>query len=293
MYSIRRTGCFSYLIVFIGVLLPQLSLASQSSITQAAGSACRMKQQTNTSVESQALLNAKRQAVEFAQTHISVQSKVSNFKLEKDIIKSFAEANVTVLSVLKKYWDNKKKCYSINIMAEVIPVNSLLANNDLLMMNNPSAPLTVKIWTDHAEYKTGQYMTIYLKGNKPFYGRLLYKDAAGNLLQILPNPNRKNNFFNGSVVYQIPNAEDAFELLIEPPFGDEMLTLYASTAPLGKIDKVNAGAVYKVTESSEKIAYKTRGIRIVTNQGNFKDDNYRKNKLVEFAETSTNTVILK
>jgi len=121
--SIQRTWYFSYLALFIGVLLPQLSLASQSSITQAAGSACRIKQQNNSSVESQALLNAKRQAVEFAQTHISVQSKVSNFKLEKDIIKSFAEANVTVLSVIEKSWDSQKKCYSISIMAEVIPVN--------------------------------------------------------------------------------------------------------------------------------------------------------------------------
>ncbi len=279
--------------VIITLFFLPLAQANQSSITTATGSACKTGKQNAIATESLALLNAKRQAVEFASTHIIVQSKVSNFKLEKDVIKSFAEADVKVLSIIKKSWDAKQQCYAIDITAEVIPVLSILTDNSLLLMNTPTAPLTVKVWTDRAEYKRGQYMTIYLKGNKPFYGRLVYKDASGNLLQILPNPNRNATYFNGAVVYQIPDREDAFELLVEPPYGEEILTLYASTAPLGKINKVNMGAVYKITESIKKVAYKTRGIRLVTSERNYDGVLQRKNKLVEFDESSVVVLIKK
>ncbi|WP_177208031.1 DUF4384 domain-containing protein [Pseudoalteromonas denitrificans] len=265
-------------------------MSAQSSITKAQGEACKTAKHTKLQIESQALLNAKRQAVEFAKTYVKVQTQVTNFELEKDIIKSFSEAEVKVLSVNNKTWDDKQRCYSISIMAEIFPVLLSQGQGDLLM-TNPTAPLTVKVWTDQAQYHLGQYMKIYIKGNKPFYGRLTYKDASGNLLQILPNVNRSSHHFNGSVTYQVPDIKDNFELLVEPPLGLEKLTLYASTAPLGKIEKQDIGGIYKISQSPEQVGFKTRGIRLITSNNNNKTG--KANIVAEFDEAWVKTEIIK
>lgn len=280
---------YSFLFLLVYILLNQVH-AAQSSITNAKGSACLNQGETKKQVESQALLDAKRQAVEFAKTYVSVQTKVKNFKLEKDLIKSFAQAEVKVLSIVKQSWDEKNTCYFISLMAEVFPVSTLLNMQSDMLMNNPTAPLTVKLWTNQLQFRPGQYMKIYIKGNKPFYGRLTYKDASGNLLQVLPNPNRSEYHFNGSVTYQVPDMNDNFELLVAPPLGIESLTLYASTAPLGKVEKQNIGGVYKLTQGSEKIAYQTRGIRIIS--VNSKNNNAQDGSLAEFDEASVQTEII-
>ena len=71
-----------------------------------------------------------------------------------------------------------------------------------------------------------------MKGNKPFYVRVVYEDADGSILQLLPNPYRQDNYFNGGVVYEIPSGNDRFELEVSPPFGEENIVVYA---PAGHI----------------------------------------------------------
>jgi hypothetical protein len=92
------------------------------------------------------------------------------------------------------------------------------------------------LWTDKQTYKQGEKITIYLKGNKPFHARILYKDAACDLLQLLPNPHRPENYFNGGVIYEIPSGNDRFDLEVTPPFGQEDILIYAGTSPLGDIN---------------------------------------------------------
>jgi len=62
-------------------------------------------------------------------------------------------------------------------------------------------------------------MRIYLKGNKPFYGKVLYKQADGSLVQLLPNPFRNQDYFNGGVVYELPSGEDHFDMEVTATFG--------------------------------------------------------------------------
>ena len=53
-----------------------------------------------------------------------------------------------------------------------------------------------------------------------------------------------------------------FDLTITPPFGEEQLTLYASTAPLGDLESANLGPVLEIQTAPEEVARKTRGIKI-------------------------------
>jgi len=125
-----------------------------------------------------------------------------------------------------------------------------------------SDPLFVQIWTNKREYRQGERIRIYLKGNKSFYARIIYRDASGAMLQILPNPYRAENYFKGGVMYEIPSNTDRFDLEVNPPFGEENIVLYASTSQLGDISLKPQGGVYLITTKREEISEKTRGLKI-------------------------------
>lgn len=244
--------------------------AGQSSITEADGYSCMGVDKSRKDTETAALQDAKRNAVEFSKTYIESESQIENFELKKDLVNAFSKANVKVLTVLEQKWQDPSEgdCYTIRIKAEVIPekedMDRVAASNNSL--DDPTAPLAIKIWTSQPSYTAGESMKIYLKGNKPFYGRLIYTDAQNNPLQLLPNPYRTDNYFQGGVIYEVPTGTDKFDLTVQPPYGTEKLTLYGSTSPLGTIDTASAGSVYKVTEKAQDVAVKTRGIAI--NVGN-------------------------
>jgi len=83
----------------------------------------------------------------------------------------------------------------------------------------------------------------------------------------MPNPYRRDNYFNGGVIYEIPSGKDAFELQVSPPFGKESIILYTSTAPLGNIDLTPSGSVYVVNSSPDGVEMKTRGVTIAAKTG--------------------------
>ena len=122
------------------------------------------------------------------------------------------------------------------------------------------------MWTDKKEYKGGESIKIYLKSNKPFYARVVYKDADGKMVQLLPNPYRSNNYFNGGAVYEIPSGEDRFELEVSPPFGSEGIIVYASSSQVGEIDLKASGGVYEIKTRAKDIGDKTRGV-VITEKG--------------------------
>ena len=91
---------------------------------------------------------------------------------------------------------------------------------------------------------------------------LSIKSKTGKMVQILPNPYRDENYFQGGVIYEIPSGNDRFDLEISPPFGEENITVYASTSPLGEIDLQTQGGVYFVKTKAKDIGERTRGITL-------------------------------
>ena len=122
--------------------------------------------------------------------------------------------------------------------------------------------MNVQVWTGQKDYKQGEKIKIYIKGNKPFYARLLYKDAGGNMVQLLPNPFRTENYFNGGVIYELPSGNDRFDLEVSPPFGSEDIILYTSTAQLGDLRLEAQGDVYQVKTKAQDIGINTRGVKV-------------------------------
>ncbi len=256
------------LAALIFVVLTSPASAAQSTITDADGSACMGDDRSRKQTEQAALTDAKKRAVEFASTYIKSETEVKNFVVEKDLLAAYAHAEVKIIQELEKSWykdASSGDCYKVKIKAEIIPevkAMEALAKNSQFA-DDPSAPLKVKAWTDKKAYRTGEKIKVFVKGNKPFYARVLYKDAGGVTLQLLPNPYRTDNYFNGGVIYEIPAGNDRFELEVNPPFGEESIVVYASSTPLGEIGLEEKNGVYQVKTQSGDIGMKTRGVKLI------------------------------
>ncbi len=255
------------LAVFLFFVLVSPTYSAQSTITEADGTACMGDDRSRKQTEQAALTDAKKKAVEFTSTYIKNETEVKNFVVEKDLLAAYANAEVKIIQELEKAWykdASQGECFKTRIKAEVIPDVKTMEklSKDPEFSDDPSAPLKVKAWTDKKEYKKGERVKIYIKGNKPFYARVVYKDAAGELVQLLPNPHRSENYFNGGAVYDLPSGNDKFELEVSPPFGEESVLVYASTSPLGEISTEAQGGVYRVKTQARDIGLKTRGIKL-------------------------------
>jgi hypothetical protein len=254
-----------FIALFLSLFMFAISYAAQSTITESEGYACMGEDKSRKQTEQAAMADAKRKAIEKVSSYIKSETHIKDFELEKDLVSAYSNAAVKVIHEIEKAWYKDAQlgdCYKAKIKAEVIPDEKAMEKvaKSKQAADDPSAPLAVQVWTDKKEYKTGEKIKIYIKGNKPFYARVLYKDVKGGLLQLLPNPYRKENYFNGGVIYEIPSGNDKFDLEVSPPFGEENIIVYAGTAPLGDISLQAEGGVYQVKTRSKDIGNKTRGV---------------------------------
>ena len=213
------------------------------------------------------MAETKRKAAEMALTHIKSETEVKNAIVSSDIVNAYAKAKVRVIKEVEKGWFKTEyagECFKVKIKAEVTPDPDSLKKfvSEKTFLDDPNAPLAVKLWTDKKQYQIGEKIKIYLKGNKPFFTRIIYKDAANHLIQLIPNPYRSENYFNGGVIYEIPSGRDRFELEVSPPLGLESITLYASTTQLGELDLIPSQGIYMVKTGSMEVGMKTRGVKI-------------------------------
>jgi hypothetical protein len=255
-----------FLIVVLVSCISSSLYAAQSTIVDVDGKACMGDDKSRNQTEQAALMDAKRRAVEFASTYVKSETAVKDFVVEKDLLAAYAHAEVKIIQEMEKSWykdPSSGDCYRMIIKAEVTPDEKAMQKiTQGKIADDPAAPLTVRVWTGKKDYKEGERIKVYLKGNKPFYARLLYRDAGGNVVQLLPNPFRKENYFNGGVIYELPAGNDKFDLEVSPPFGQEDIILYASTVPLGGLLLETRGAIYEVRTEAKDIGITTRGVKI-------------------------------
>lgn len=268
------------IIILVIVLLTVCSVhpafPAQSTITQSEGYSCMGDDKSRKQTREDALIDAKNRALEYVVSYVKSETKVKNLTLESDMVRVYKRAKVKILEKEEPGWyrdEHSGDCFKVVIKAEIIPDEKALENiaNESAAEDNPNMPLKVKLWTDKKEYKNTEKVKIYVKGNKPFYARVLYTDAGGAVVQLLPNPHRKDNYFNGGSIYEIPTGNDKFELEVIPPFGQEKIRVFASTSQLGDLHLEDLGGVYGVRTEAKDIGSRTRGIKIKwkSKDGNF------------------------
>ncbi|MDO9228372.1 MAG: DUF4384 domain-containing protein [Syntrophales bacterium] len=257
----------TFLVLLLAICISSPLYAAQSTIVDVDGNACMGDDKSRKQTEQAAMADAKRSAVERAMTYLKSETQVKDFSVEKDLVNAYAQATVKVIQELEKSWFKDATvgdCYRIKVKAEIIPDEKAMqkAAQAKEFVDDPAAPLKVKIWTDKQGYKHGEKVKIYLKGNKPFYARVLYRDVKGETVQLLPNPYRRDTYFNGGTVYEIPSGNDRFDLEVTPPFGQEDIVLLAATSPLGDINVEVQGDVYRVVSKPTDIPMLSRGLKV-------------------------------
>ncbi|MFP4040808.1 MAG: DUF4384 domain-containing protein [Desulfosudaceae bacterium] len=175
---------------------------------------------------------------------------------------------MTILEELESDWVDDPlmgESFQVVVKAEVTPdLESAAANpaGQSDWADDPTAPLTVRLTSPDQSYRAGEEFSFFLKGNKPFFARVVYKDSQDNLVQILPNPYRRETYFQGGTIYRLPSGKDQYTFTVVPPFGEETVTVYASTRPLGEVQRQTRGPVYQLNDNTDQVARKTRGIKI-------------------------------
>jgi len=129
---------------------------------------------------------------------------------------------------------------------------------------DPQLPLKVMVWTSKKEYKTGESIEIFVRGNQDSYARVVDITSSGDIIQLLPNAYRKDNFFKAGVTYKIPDKGDAFELKVTPPYGEDNVMVYASEVPLGGVELESIGqGLIRYRGLKSDLATQSRGISMI------------------------------
>ena len=236
----------------------------RSCIQTVDGYAYLSEDMTLAETRASAYANAKRQALEAAMTYIQSKTKVENFQLEYDLITSDAEGSVTILEQ-KDHGVEEDGRYHVWIKAEVsynLRPNKEGAVQTSIM--NEDAPLTVKVWTNKKHYRRAETIEVFVQGNRDFYARIVDITPGGQIIQILPNKHRMNNYFEGGKIYSIPGEEDRFDLQVMPPYGEDHIVVYASEVPLGEVAMDSFGQGLSLYRGQQdELALASRGISVV------------------------------
>ncbi|MBF0380757.1 MAG: DUF4384 domain-containing protein [Magnetococcales bacterium] len=240
-------------------------------------------------------LEAKRSILEGVEAYVESKSKVTDGVLDFDVIQSETGGKISVLEhkdyglegLRYHYWIKAEVKYGMKPEPSVSQQKQKSG-----IWNSPHAPLTVRVWTKKRVFTNGEKMLIYIEGNRDFYARVVDFLSDGNIVQLLPNTHRKDNFFKGGVIHQIPDSSkgDAFELEISPPFGKDRIVVYASTKPLGEVSTAGLGNGMRLYQGTKaQISKSTRGIIIRAQSGSNSRESDGNAEFIE-SEWEINTV---
>ncbi len=82
---------------------------------------------------------------------------------------------------------------------------------------------------DGQTYVEGDVISYFVSSSHDAFLLLIYQDASGNLIQILPNQYSANHIYSADLYFQVPGENVGFQFEIAAPFGDEHVWAFAST----------------------------------------------------------------
>ncbi|MGE4443249.1 MAG: DUF4384 domain-containing protein [Desulfomicrobium sp.] len=213
-------------------------------------------------IRAEAFANAKRQALENAESRLHSFTQVKNFQVDYDLVLSKSEGSVTVLEQ-KDLGIEPDNRYHVWIKAQVDYSLHPKQQEEQVEVVPASGPLTVRVWTDKKHYFAGDMLVVYIQGNRDFYARVIDVTATGEVIQLLPNAYQSEHFFKGGVAYRIPGEDAGFNLQVTPPFGRDQIIVYASERPLGQASVQPVGNGFsQFRGTTQELGMKLRGLQI-------------------------------
>jgi len=89
----------------------------------------------------------------------------------------------------------------------------------------------VRVWTDRQVYRVGDPLSVHFRAEQDCYLFLFHRSADGHIQCIFPLEGNSDNFVRSGITHTIPNPAYGFELLIQPPPGEESIKALVVTRP--------------------------------------------------------------
>ena len=121
----------------------------------------------------------------------------------------------------------------------------------------------MQVWSSKQQYRAGEKIEVFIRGNRDFYARIVDITANGDIVQLLPNEYRGSSRFRQGEVYKVPDTGDQFDLTVGPPYGKDTIVVYASEVPLGQVAMNKIGQGLMAYGGDRKtLGFSTRGISV-------------------------------
>ncbi|MCA1928246.1 MAG: DUF4384 domain-containing protein [Calditerrivibrio sp.] len=245
---------FRYFIIIVVVFYYSAAFSEQSYLIESKGFACIS--QKNTPIETEAIAindaknNALRILLDTKNTDNSVKEKIKSFISDK-----FSDYEASIVSKNGK-WDKEPPsigdCYQVNAKVSITP-KQISSGENKTITKKELLPLDIMVITNKESYSEGDTVKLYIKGNKTFYIKIIYKDSSGDMYQILPNKVRSEKSLSGGNVYEVPAPSDRFEIKIEGNGGGEEIMIFASSIEMGEIPLEEKGVLSLVKTPYEEL----------------------------------------
>ncbi len=100
-------------------------------------------------------------------------------------------------------------------------------------------PLEIELTTHLGDKQTfieGDYVTFLASTNQDSYFLLMYKNAIGQIIQLIPSTKLGRGFYKAAYYFEIPDSRSGFIFQISEPFGEETIELFASNIHFPNFD---------------------------------------------------------
>jgi len=151
---------------------------------------------------------------------------------------------------------------------QLLPENAETARQQLEILDTQvkETALKVRLGVDRGDggiYRKGERLVLFLKANLDCYARVIYQQVDGTRVQVFPNQYHPDPRIKKDQTYQIPPDQGGFTLEVTPPFGAEILKVYASTEPLPPAEGQKiANGFTLLTDKAEAMTVAMRGITL-------------------------------
>ena len=88
---------------------------------------------------------------------------------------------------------------------------------------------------DVKDFQAGDQVSFLLSLDTDAYVVVVYQDARGDILQLLPNRRMRDYFYKAGLFLRLPDPAAPFAFTIQPPFGRETLWVFAADRPLPEL----------------------------------------------------------
>jgi hypothetical protein len=185
---------------------------------------------------------AQEEAIRRHRVFVEASTRVKNFQLDEDIVRTASAAFLQDIVVEKEERKNQEICVTVTARLSPLSAEEMLRQRisakeisheaqSLLVPAHPAFGL--RVWTnkDTHRYVEDERLIVYVQSDRDAYLKLDYFQADGQVLHLVPNIYRGQAHILGGKTYAFGDDAAPEHFIVKEPFGDEIIKAMVSTKP--------------------------------------------------------------